>query len=241
MDNLTKNNFFDGTLTVYQNKNGYRFSLDPILLAAHIALKGSEKIVDMGTGSGIIPLSIFHRNKNMNFKIFGIEIQKSLSDIAKKNVIENNACDKIKIINKDINQISQKDIEGPCDIVVSNPPYQNQGAGRINPLSEKALARHEIKLNLKMLLEKTKSILKNKGHFFVIYPARRTSELIHEMEKIKITPKRIRFIHSFENTSAVMVICHGISNGNSGTEILNPLYIYKDSDRYSEETLKILT
>ncbi|MDY0362915.1 MAG: methyltransferase [Desulforegulaceae bacterium] len=240
MDDLTKNNFFDGSLTIYQNKNGYRFSLDPILLASHITLKGGEKIVDMGTGSGIIPLSIFYKNKNLNFKIFGIEIQKSLFEISQKNIMENNASDKIIIINKDINEISQKDIEGTCDIVVSNPPYQSPGAGRINPLSEKAVARHEIKLNLKILLKKTKSILKNKGKFFIIYPARRASELIYEMEKIKITPKKLRFIHSFEKENAVMVICQGILNGNSGVEIMPPLYIYENLNKYSKETQKIL-
>jgi len=241
MDELTKNNFFDGSVIIYQSKNGYRFSLDPIILASNLCLKGGEKIVDLGTGSGIIPISICYKNKGLDFKIYGIEIQKQLAEIAKKNIKENNLQKKVIIVNKDINEISQKDIKGPCDIVVSNPPYQNPGAGRINPLSEKAIARHEIKLTLKILLEKTKSLLKNKGKFFIIYPARRSSELIFEMEKNKITPKKIRFIHSFKNNNAVMVICQGILNGNSGVEILNPLYIYQSLDKYSEETLKILS
>ncbi|MGE4519248.1 MAG: tRNA1(Val) (adenine(37)-N6)-methyltransferase [Desulfobacteraceae bacterium] len=241
MENLTNTPFFDGSVSMYQNKNGYRFSIDPILLASHICIKENDRILDIGTGSGIIPVSIACKNKDTEFKVYGIEIQKSLYEIAQKNVKQNNLDEKIKVINKDINEISQKDLGGPCDIAVSNPPYQKPGAGRINPLSEKAAARHELHLNLKTLLEKTKSLLKNRGKFFIIYPARRASELIYEMEKIKITPKKIRFIHSFEKTDAVMVICCGVSNASSGVEIMPPLYIYEDVGVYTKETMDMLT
>lgn len=236
MENFTENNFFDGSISIIQNKFGYRFSLDPILLASHIKLKGGEKIADIGTGCGIIPISLAYKNKSPDFKIYGIEIQKSLAQLAKKNVTANNYNKKIIILNKDVKELSQKDISGPCDIIVTNPPYQKPGAGRINPFSEKAFARHEIELNLLTLLNKSKSVLKNKGSFYIIYPARRASELIYEMEKIKITPKMIRFIHSFEGKNAVMVICKGISNASSGVEIMPPLYIYEKAGKYTRET-----
>jgi len=163
-----------------------------------------------------------------------------LADLARKNIKENKLDNKISILNKDFTKISQSNTKGPCDIAISNPPYQKPGAGRINPMSEKAIARHEIKLTLQTLLEKTKSILKNKGKFFIIYPARRASELIYEMEKIKITPKKLRFVHSFEKTDAVMVICQGVSNSGSGVKILPPLYIYKSRGIYTNEVLKML-
>lgn len=240
MNNLTKTYFFDDSITIYQNINGYRFSLDPILLSSQVTPKENDKIIDIGTGCGIIPISIAYKNKNTNLEIYGIELQNSLADLARKNIKENKLDNKISILNKDFTKISQSNTKGPCDIAISNPPYQKPGAGRINPMSEKAIARHEIKLTLQTLLEKTKSILKNKGKFFIIYPARRASELIYEMEKIKITPKKLRFVHSFEKTDAVMVICQGVSNSGSGVKILPPLYIYKSRGIYTNEVLKML-
>ncbi|MGM0419145.1 MAG: tRNA1(Val) (adenine(37)-N6)-methyltransferase [Thermodesulfobacteriota bacterium] len=240
MTEYTKNNFFDGCVTVYQNKNGYRFSIDSILLAHHITPIKKCKIVDIGTGSAIIPVSVIYKNQTSDLQIYGVEIQKSLFKLAKKNIAVNGFEDKAIILNRDINDITQKDINGPADIIVSNPPYQKPGSGRINPASEKAAARHELKLDLKSLLTKTKSLLKNKGRFYIIYPAYRASELIFEMEKFKIPPKKIRFIHSYDSSEAVMVICEGLANGNNGVKILPPLIIYKEENVYTDEVLNML-
>lgn len=241
MLDITKNNFFDGSVTIFQNKNGYRFSLDPILLASHIHPGENSKVLDIGTGSAIIPISLLYKNNEINFSVTGIEIQQSLFEIAVMNKEINNLSSKLTIINKNIMDISQQDLGGPVDIITSNPPYQKIGAGRINPQSEKAMARHEINLNIDDLLIKSRSLLKNKGKFFVIYPANRASELIAKMEFYKIVPKEIRFVHSFKNTQAVMVICQGISNGNQGVSILPPLIIYDKEKEYTDEVLKIMS
>ena len=238
MTELTENNFFDGSITVFQKKNGYRFSLDPILLAAHVSPKEKDKILDIGTGSGIIPISLAYRKKNI--KITGVEIQKPLYEVALKNIEINNLLESITLYNNDIKNITQSDLSGPVDIIVTNPPYRKTGTGRLNPESEKAVARHEIRLDIDLLLKKTKSLLKNKGRFYIIYPASRAAELICKMEKNKIAPKEIRFVHSFQNSQAVMVIIMGISNGNSGVKVMPPLFIYEKEKIYTKEVLKIM-
>lgn len=240
METLTKNNFFDGSITIYQPKEGYRFSIDPILLAAHLNPINGEKVLDIGTGSGIIPISIFYKNRDIDFQLTGVELQKSLYEVAKKNIYANNLENRIRIINSDILDITQKDLNGPQDIIVSNPPYQNYGSGRINPGSQKAIARHEIKINLQQLLKKVRSLLKNRGKFYIVYPANRASELIFQMQINDIAPKEIRFVHSFNNSNAVMVICQGISNGNFGVKILPPLIIYEKQDEYTKEVLDMI-
>ncbi|PIE74536.1 MAG: hypothetical protein CSA18_04590 [Deltaproteobacteria bacterium] len=239
MDKLTENNFFDGSVKIFQNKNGYRFSIDSILLAHHVKNCSNSKILDIGTGSGIIPISIAYRNKNV--LVHGVEIQESLYKIAKKNTAINQMENIINIIHKDILKLNAQDIKGHADIVVTNPPYRKTGTGKLNILSEKACARHELHLDIDSLLLKTKTLLKNKGRFYIIYPASRASELIYKMEKNKIPPKKIRLIHSFPDSDAVMIICEGILNGNSGVQFLPPLFIYKRNGEYSGETIKIIS
>ena len=236
---ISENNFFSGQLTIYQHVNGYRFSIDPILLAHHVEADNRDTILDIGTGCGIIPMTLNHRFDVK--RIYGVEIQNSLFEIAEKNIKKNKMEKNIQLLLSDIKDMTQKAMNGPADIIVTNPPYQKPGSGRINPESEKALARHEIKINLKTLLKKTRSLLKNKGKFYIIYPANRASELIFEMESFKITPKQLRFVHSFKDSEATMVICQGIMNGNTGVEIMPPLIIYEDKKIYTKEVLSFIS
>lgn len=237
MDNLSKDSFFDGSIIIYQNKDGYRFSIDPIILSYHVNPQKKSKILDIGTGCGIIPVSLMYRHKNIN--ITGVEVQKTMFELAEKNINENNFHENINLVNCDIKDFKPQE-NCHFDIIVSNPPYGKTGSGRINPESEKAVARHEILLNLEDLLFKAKSLLKNKGSFYIIYLANRATELLKKMDEFSIIPKEIRFIHPFNDSPAKLVLCRGILNSNQGAVILPPLFIYQDKNIFSKEMEKIM-
>ncbi len=234
-DLLTKNAFFKGKLEAYQPKNGYRYSIDSIILATYLysTLSDKDKIIDLGTGSGIIPLILAFKKKDIN--ILGIELQKSLADIAKLNVSTNKMTEKIKIAESDFRLFKKNPFFIPADIVVSNPPYRKTDSGKINPNSQKAIARHEIKASLKDIIRAAKTMLKVSGKFTIIYPAVRLAELCYEMKISGIEPKLIRNIHSQKNKEAKLILTQGVKGGKSGVKIAPPLIIYNDDGSYTQE------
>jgi tRNA1(Val) A37 N6-methylase TrmN6 len=145
-------------LKIIQAKNSYRFSVDSVLLTKFIKIKDYENIIDLGTGSGIIPLLLFGQRKGLS--IYGIEIQKKLADMARRSVELNKLQDSITIIQEDFKNIKKFFKNGQFDVVVSNPPYISIEQGKINPLSSKAIARHEIKSNLEDLISISNYLLK---------------------------------------------------------------------------------
>ncbi|MBW1649882.1 MAG: methyltransferase [Deltaproteobacteria bacterium] len=234
-DLLTKDTFFKGKLEAYQPKNGYRYSIDSIILAAYLCSTVSCKdtIIDLGTGSGIIPLILAFKKKDIN--ILGIELQKSLADIAKLNVSANNMTEKIKIAEADFRLFNKDSFFIPADVVVSNPPYRKAGSGKINPDFQKAIARHEIKASLKDIIATAKIMLKVSGRFVIIYPAVRMAELFYEMKIVGIEPKLIRSIHSKKNKEAKLILTEGVKGGKSGVKVASPLIIYNDNGSYTQE------
>ncbi len=238
MNRYTADTFFNGRIKVRQDKSGYRFSIDAVLLANFVRVRPKNTVVDLGTGCGIIPLILAVRNPDAGF--FGVEIQPALAELAEKNVKDNLLEEKIKIIHQDMQSITMDMISGPVDLVVSNPPYRKVFSGRVNPCLQRAVARHEIKINLKELLETAGRILRPAGRFFTIYPAERTIDLMAEMRETGIEPKRIRSIHSTLGTEARLILMEGLKGGRSGVTIENPLIIYKDKE-YTDEVEKMFT
>ena len=213
----------ESDIKIIQKSKGYRFSIDAILLANFINIPFQGKIIDLGTGSGIIPVIL--AKKVIAKEIIGIEIQKELADIAKRNVKLNNLEETIKIINNDFNNI--KDIFDPqtIDLVLTNPPYRRLKSGRINPSYEKAIARHEIKASLDDILNITKYLLKPSGKFCIIYPAIRMVDLIYKLRNKGIEPKRIQIAYPDKHSSGRLILVEGIIGSKSEIEILPPLFI----------------
>ncbi|MBW1615042.1 MAG: methyltransferase [Deltaproteobacteria bacterium] len=234
-DLLTKDTFFKGKLKAYQPKNGYRYSIDSIILATHVSSTSSDKdkIIDLGTGAGIIPLILSFKKKNIN--ILGIELQKSLADIAKLNVAANKMTEKIKISEADFKLLKKDPFFIPADIIVSNPPYRKTDSGKINPNAQKAIARHEIKASLNDIIKTAKKMLKVSGKFAIIYPASRIVELCYEMKIAGIEPKLIRNIHSKQNQEAKLILTQGVKGGKTGVKIASPLVIYNTDGSYTRE------
>ncbi len=233
MRDLTTDTFFKGRLQVRQPQTGYRFSIDAVLLACNIKSQPGDSVLDLGTGCGIVPLILAYQNKEI--KIYGVEIQKELADIALINVKENNMEDQISIICRDMKNLKHGMISGPADIVVCNPPFRKPGSGRMNPDLQKAVARHEIKINLDDVIYTACRMLRTSGKFIMIYSAQRMIDMFTEMRSNCIEPKFCRMIHSNISSEAKLVLVEGIKGGNPGIKTGKPLLIYQKDGSYTDE------
>jgi tRNA1Val (adenine37-N6)-methyltransferase len=211
--------------------------MDPFLISGHIQPLGYEKIIDVGCGCGIIPLILAFRHPDL--KITGIEIQEELSGFAKQNIIVHGLENTIHIIHEDIKNITPSHMNGKADIIVSNPPYKQKNSGRLNPNSQKAIARHEITLDLDTLFKCSSTLLHKNGRFFIVFPAQRLPELILTMAQYKFTPDFIRFVHIKKNTPAKRVILCAVKKQCRDCSIDPPLYIYSSENKFSNEYLSL--
>ena len=234
---LTADTFFNGKLHVAQGASGYRFSIDAILLASHTDVRAGERLLDLGTGCGIIPLILAYRHPDI--RVYGIEIQNDLADLAVANVNENSMQDRITLICRDMRELKPDLIAGPVDVIVCNPPYRKPNSGRLNPDPQRAVARHEIKASLIDVLGTVRCMLRTAGRFVAVYTAERSAELLSQMRLEGIEPKFIRTIHSQIDAAAKLIMVVGIKGARSGTKIGPPLIIYDADGQYSAEIQKM--
>jgi len=213
----------DKGLKIIQARDSYRFSVDSILLVNFIRVKNYEQVIDLGTGSGIIPLLLFGKRKGLS--IYGVEIQEDLADMAKRSVELNKLQDHIILIREDFRNIKKIFKSNQFDVVISNPPYISLGQGKISPLSSKAIARHEIKGNLEDLISASNYLLKNKGRIYLVYKSNKLIELVVNLKEYDIEPKVIKFIHPRPGEDANMVLLEGIKGGKGELKIENPLFL----------------
>lgn len=237
-NDITTNTFFNGRVKVNQSAHGYRFSIDAVLLAFVTGVKPGEVVLDIGTGCGIIPILLAYRMPDA--KIVGVEIQKELATRARDNVLANRMSDQVSILNLDVRHIGNEHLGGPVDRIVSNPPFWGANRGRINPNSERAVARHEIQLTLRELIQTCRKYLRTGGHFTTIYPCERLTDLFCEMRSGAIEPKWIQCIHSQSDQDAKLVLVRGKMRGNSGLKVAPPLIIYEADGSYTTEVTKMM-
>ncbi len=233
MTPLTTDTFFNGRIQVKQNLSGYRFSIDAVILAWHARPQTNDTVVDLGTGCGIIPLILAYRHPGI--KIYGIEVQKGLADIAALNVAENFLEDRIRIHCTDMRTLKHDMVSGPVDLIVSNPPYRKTESGRINPDQQRAVARHEIEVTLYDVVETCRRMLRVSGRCVMIYTAERLTDILTHMRSAGIEPKSIRMIHSGQLTAAKLILIEGKKGGRPGLKIGPPLIIYREDGSYSDE------
>lgn len=229
-----------GNLQILQAENGYRFSLDPVVLARFIKLGNERRVVDLGAGCGILPLLLARLSDAEEF--IGVEVQHDLADRAKRNVVLNGLQSRIRILHEDIRSIRNILPVGHADLVVSNPPYRRPDSGRIAPNDERAIARHELSGGLTDFIAAASWLLKNGGQFAAIYLAERLPELMSEMMIAGLEPKRLRMIHPRKGRPAKMVVMEGRKGGRPGLLVEDPLYVYADSGsgrNYSAEILQM--
>ncbi len=233
MKSLTIDTFFGGKLHVKQGASGYRFSLDAVLLACYAGPLADERLLDLGTGCGIIPLILTYRNPSI--VAFGIEIQQELAALAISNVNANHMQNRITVIRQDMRDLKPDMIGGPVDVVVCNPPYRKPGSGRLNPDVQRAIARHELKVSLTGVLQTGRRMLRTAGRFVTIYTAERVVELLSRMRLEGIEPKFMRSVHSQLDTEARLILVEGVKGARPGTRLGPPLVIYDTNGEYSRE------
>lgn len=227
-----------GEIEIIQPKSGYRFSIDPILLCDFLIVTSGAGIIDLGTGNGIIPLILAHRDKAA--QIVALERQPLMADRARRSVALNGLQDRIKVVQGDVRDLPSELGEQPFDIVIMNPPYRAANTGRIAPNDERAAARHELAGNYLDFLQAAVALLGTGGRVFVIFLAERMAELLSEMRNLKLEPKRLRLVHSRQGEDAKLVLIEGRKNGKPGLNVEPPLFIYKGKGRdYTEEVLKM--
>ena len=223
----TLDHFFNGTLQILQKKRGYRFSIDAILLGQFIRLRKNEKAIDLGTGCGILCLLLSKPTKANSF--VGVEIQKGLADLARKNVFLNHLEDRISIFQQNFKKLKEIFPPGSFDVVFSNPPYRKYLTGRVNPSPEKAIARHEIKGTLDELVRVAAYLLPFKGRCYLIYSASRAIDLLVALRGYNLEPKKLQFVHPRKDEDATFIQVESVKGGGVELKIMEPLFL----DRFS--------
>lgn len=224
---------FSGRLTIRQPEKGYRFSMDSILLAGLTRWRKQDRVVDLGCGCGVIPLVLAYRRAVSH--ITGIEIQPSLAELARRNMEIGGFVDSIHIIQGDLRTVARDAVPGPITVVISNPPYRELHSGRLNPDSEKAVARHQILATLADVIGAADRLLPQRGRLALIYPARRLSSLFMEVEQGGFAPKELTLIHTYLNSPAKLAHLESVKGGGEELTVHKPFAIYREDGSYSDE------
>jgi tRNA1Val (adenine37-N6)-methyltransferase len=225
-------------IKLYQAKDGYRFSVDALLLEHFISAKRLKKGIELGAGSGIVSILLARRLRHL--KIVAVEIQKTLAERAGRNVSLNNLDDSIEILEKDIRELKKVFPANAFDFSFSNPPFRKTKTGRLSVFEERAVARHEIEITLPDLIKTASYLLKHSGKFFLIYHPFRLAELISLLQKSRLEPKKMRFVHSKAGGEAKMVLIEAVKGSGTWLKVAPPLYIYENDRDYSDELRRIL-
>ncbi len=229
---------FDGALKLFQSRGGYRFSLDALLLAYFATLKRNERVVDLGTGNGVIPLILARLHPEVT--IAGVEYQSAMAERAARNVKLNQLDQRISLRRGDVRAAGSIGSAASFDVVVCNPPYRRAASGRMSPNDEKQIARHEIHGKLGDFLTAAAFLLRAKGRMALVYLAGRAVDLLSSMRQARLEPKRLRMVHGFRDSGASLILVEGVKHGRSGVEILPPLIVYRRAKEYSDEVAAMI-
>jgi len=232
LDDLQQNGY-----KIIQNSEIFCFGMDAVLLSSFAVAKEGYKVLDLGTGNGVIPILMEAKTKAAHFT--GLEIQDINVDMAIRSVAFNGLENKIKIMQGDIKEASSIFGGASFDVVTSNPPYMNENHGLVNPDSYKAIARHEILCTLEDVIREASKVLKDKGKFYMVHRPQRMVEIFETLTKYKLEPKRIRLVHPYVDRDANMILIEAIKGANSLLKVEQPLIIYEREGIYTEELYKL--
>lgn len=225
-------------LKIIQNKKGFCFGIDSVLLSDFAKeIKKDARVLDLGTGTGIIATLLCGKTKLK--EIIGIEKQKEVYEMAQKSIKLNQLENKFKIINEDIINIDKILEKNSYDAIVTNPPYKKKGTGIQNEEEKKIIARHETTATLQDFIKISKDLLKDKGEFYMVHRPDRLVDILHIMRQYKIEPKILRFVYSDPKSEPKLILIKGIKNAKPFLKVLNNLYIYNENEEYTEEINKI--
>lgn len=225
-------------LKIIQNKEGFCFGIDSILLSDFAKeIKSGARVIDLGTGTGIIATLLC--KKTQLKEIVGVEKQKEVCEMAQRSIQLNQLQNQFKIINEDIIYLTKILTKNSFDAIVMNPPYKKKGTGIENQEEKKIISRHETSATLEDFVEIAKDLLKDKGEIYMVHRPERLVDILTVMRNYKIEPKILRFVFSNKNSEPKLILIKGIKNAKPFLKVLNNLYIYKEDGQYTEEIKKI--
>ena len=228
IDDLQRNGY-----RIIQKKKGFCFGMDAVLLSGFAQVKDGEVAVDLGTGTGIIPILLEAKTKGKHFT--GLEIQEESADMARRSVRYNHLEEKVDIVTGDIVEAGQLFALASFDVVTSNPPYMNDAHGLKNPGDAKAIARHEVKCTLEDVVREGTRVLKPGGRFYMVHRPRRLIEIIQTMKKHGLEPKRMKMVHPYVDREANMVLIEAVRGGGALLKMEAPVIVFNEQGGYTEQ------
>jgi tRNA1Val (adenine37-N6)-methyltransferase len=228
IDDLQRNGYH-----IIQKKNGFCFGMDAVLLSGFATVKKGERAIDLGTGTGIIPILLTAKTEGEHFT--GLEIQPEVADMAARSVRLNGLEDRLDIVQGDIKEASRLFGKASFDVVTSNPPYMTDTHGLKNPDLPKAIARHEVLCTLEDVVREASLMLRTGGRFYMVHRPRRLAEIISVLRQYKLEPKRMKMVHPFIDKEANMVLIEAVRGGGVMMNVEAPVIVFREPGVYSEE------
>ena len=222
---------------IIQHPEKFCFGMDAVLLSSFVTCQSHSSVLDLGTGTGVIPILL--AAKTQSDKIEALEIQEESADMARRSVLFNHLEQRIHITTGDIKKASSIYKPSSFDIVTTNPPYMNDNHGLKNPALPKAIARHEVLCTLDDVIRESARILRPGGHFFMVHRPFRLVEIINTLSNYRLEPKRMQFVHPFSDREPNMVLIEAVRGGNSMVKIEAPLIVYESPGVYTESIHRI--
>ncbi len=226
----------DGMMII-QNPDWFCFGMDAVLLTAFAKVAKGSRVVDLGTGNGVIPLLLSAKTEGGYFE--GLEIQDDIADMARRSVRYNCLEQRIHITTGDIKEASSYFEAASFDVVTTNPPYMTNSHGLTNPAGHKAVARHELLCSLEDIVRESAMLLKPGGRFFMVHRPFRLSEIMNTMTRYKLEPKRMRLVYPFADREPNMVLIEGVRGGNPHITVEKPLIVYQAANEYTPEVREL--
>lgn len=228
LDDLERNGY-----KIIQNDKTFCFGMDAVLLSGFAHVKPGEKALDLGTGTGIIPILLKAKTKGEHFT--GLEIQEASADMARRSVLYNHMEDQISIVQGDIKEAHTLFDAASFDVITSNPPYMTGNHGLVNPDMPKAIARHEILCTLDDVIGQASKLLRPGGRFYMVHRPFRMAEIMTKMTAHRLEPKRMRLVYPFADKEPNMVLIEGLKGGKPRITVEKPLIVYKEPGVYTDE------
>lgn len=228
IDDLERNGY-----RIIQSRDGFCFGMDAVLLSGFAQIRAGETVVDLGSGTGIIPILLEAKTEGKHFT--GLEIQEEVADMARRSVQLNGLEHKIRIVTGDIKGASGIFPAASFDVATSNPPYMNDAHGLKNPNEKKAISRHEVLCTLEDVVREAAGLIKPGGRFYLVHRPHRLAEIINALTAWKLEPKRIKFVHPFADREANMVLIEAVRGGRPMVKVEKPVIVFKEPGVYSDE------
>lgn len=224
-------------LEIIQHKDGYCFTSDSVLLSSFSRIGKNDTVVEFCAGSAVISILLKAKNPTLK-KIYAIEIQQRLAEMAKRSVVFNNLQESIEILNISV-QDTIKKFKQNIDVIVCNPPYAKRGSSILSNSSEIDIARSEELLTMQEIIKTAHGILEFGGRLNIMYPIERSAELFFELKSNKLEPKKVMLVQAKPSKSPHLILVEAVKGGKSGLKWINNLIIFDDNNKYTEEAKKI--